>query len=85
VAETKLGLENAAQIRTNCRPVRTAVENLSDEIPLTCCYSSEGLIVRLVLARPGEDERGTVFEHGGKIPAVDTQTMSRTLAVRVEM
>ena len=81
MAETKLGLENAAQIHTNCGPVRTAVENPSDEIPPTHRCSLEGLIVQLVLARPGEDERGTVFEHRGKIPAVDTQMMSRSLAV----
>jgi len=81
VAETKLRLKNTTQIHTNCRPVRTAVENPSDKIPPTHRCSSEGLIIRLVLARPGEDERGTVFEHRGKIPAVDTQMMSRTLAV----
>ena len=84
VSEADLRVKYTAEVGTDRGPVRTAIENPADEILPTRRYSLEGLLVRLVLARPGEDERGTVLEHGGKIPAVDTQTMGWTLAVRVE-
>lgn len=45
VAETNLGFKNPAQIRTDYGPVRTAMENPSDEISQTRRYSPEGRVI----------------------------------------
>lgn len=84
VSKADLQLRQTVEVSPDCGPVRTATENPANEILPTCCCSLEGILVRLVLARPREDERGPIFEHRGEIPAVDTQTMGWTLAVRVE-
>lgn len=84
MSKAKLRFEDAAEVGTGRRPVRTAIEDPADEIFPTRGRIPEGFLVRLTLARPGEDQRRTVFKHGGEIPAIDAQPMGRTPSVRVE-
>lgn len=82
--ETNSRLKDTIEVSTNYRTIRAAVEDLANKAFLTFSPRVECFHISIVLIGLSKDKQRTILEHRRKVPAIDTQAMSRALDIRVQ-
>jgi hypothetical protein len=79
MSETNGRFKDTAEVSTNCRTIRTAVEDPTNKAFPAFSPRVECLHICCILTGPRKNERRAIFKHGCKIPAIDTQAMGGVL------
>ena len=81
--ETNGRLKDTAEVSTNCRTIRAAVDDPANKAFPTFSPRVERFHIGVILTGPRKDEWRTILEHRRKVPAVDMQAMGRAPDIRV--
>jgi hypothetical protein len=84
MSETNSSFKDAAEVSTNCRTIRAAVEDPANKAFPAFSPRVECLHICFILTGPGKNERRAILKHGCKIPAIDTQAMGGAPGIRVQ-
>ena len=81
--ETNGRFKDTAEVSTDCRTIRAAVEDPANKASPAFSPRVECLHVRFILTGPSKDKWRAILKRRCKIPAINTQTIGGTLGIRV--
>jgi hypothetical protein len=83
ISETNGRFKDTAEVSTDCRTIRAAVEDPANKAFPAFSPRVECLHICFVLTGLGKNERRAILKHRRKITAIDTQAIGRAPGIRV--